>query len=422
MSIFISIAAYRDPELIPTIEDCLRRARYPADLRFGICWQHGEGEPPPPRLDGGRMRVIDVPWRESRGACWARAEVMKLWDGEEHFLQLDSHHRFAEDWDSVLLDQMERSGSAKPVLTTYAAGYDPAAPTPGAASATRMKFDRFTQEGIPLFQSCVFPGWQAGAGPVRARFASAHLLFAPGSFVAEIPYDPDLYFIGEEITLAIRAFTHGYDLFHPGAHVVWHEYGRPLRPKHWDDHLPGSGIETTWHARDVASLEKVRRFLCRPHIGPYGCGRARSFGDYQTYAGVNFRRRFACRAARLGEEPPLPPSPCNPSQAGRTWTVRLALDQEKLLPEALDNPMFWYVGFHDADGVEIARHDASRGEMAGSLARDGRSIILERCFTSPRPPASWTIWPTDRRGRWLDRMGGPIALGEDRSPLITVEC
>ena len=74
MSIFVSIAAYRDPQLVPTISDCIAHARYPHDLHFGICWQHGPDEPPPD-ADGARLRVIDVPWHESRGACWARAEV-----------------------------------------------------------------------------------------------------------------------------------------------------------------------------------------------------------------------------------------------------------------------------------------------------------------------------------------------------------
>lgn len=38
--IFIQIAAYRDPELLKTIEDCLKNADHPENLRFGICWQH----------------------------------------------------------------------------------------------------------------------------------------------------------------------------------------------------------------------------------------------------------------------------------------------------------------------------------------------------------------------------------------------
>src|SRR5262245_39046834 len=107
-SIFVSIAAYRGPQLGPTIRDCLHQARYPDDLRFGVCWQHGEDEPAIAEFADPRLRVIDVPWRESRGACWARAEIMKLWDGEEFFLQLDSHHRFTDGWDARLLELAER--------------------------------------------------------------------------------------------------------------------------------------------------------------------------------------------------------------------------------------------------------------------------------------------------------------------------
>ena len=80
MTIFISVAAYRDPELGPTLRDCITRARYPDELRFGVCWQHDEAEAAPQELADRRMRVIDTPWRESRGACWARAEIMQLWN------------------------------------------------------------------------------------------------------------------------------------------------------------------------------------------------------------------------------------------------------------------------------------------------------------------------------------------------------
>jgi hypothetical protein len=405
MTIFISIAAYRDPELLPTIADCIARARWPEQLRFGICWQHGPEDKPPPALASRRMRVMAVPWAQSQGACWARAQCMSLYAGEDWFLQLDSHHRFAQDWDAILIDQAERSGAARPLLTAYAPAYDPLEPLPGHALPTVMRFDRFTPEGIALCQFGPVAERPDGA-PIRARFLSAHLLFAPGRFVADVPYDPDLYFIGEEITLAIRAFTHGYDLFHPGRHVAWHEYTRRHRTKHWDDHRAERGVPTPWHERDAASLEKVRRFLVAPETGRFGCGVARSFADYEAYAGLSFRRRHASRAARRGDEPAAPVS----AAAAREWTVRLSLGRAELPDAALKHPLFWYVGFHDAQGNEIARDDAGRAEMQALLAAPHDRIRIERRFASTRPPARWTIWPVDRRGRWLDRIDGPIDL------------
>ena len=209
MSIFVSIAAYRDPELIPTLLDCVRRARYKADLRFGVCWQHAGDEPAPPDL-GVKLRLIDVPWRQSRGACWARAEIMKLYDNEDYYLQLDSHHRFVQDWDARLIDQAERSGAARPLLTTYPASYDPNTPLPPDDEPTCMPFRSWTRDGIPLFGWQTMQDWRDRSLPMRARFLAAGMMFTLGRFVSDVPYDPELYFYGEEATLAMRAFTHGY--------------------------------------------------------------------------------------------------------------------------------------------------------------------------------------------------------------------
>lgn len=37
--IFVSIASYRDPELIPTIKDMLEMAACPERLHITVCWQ-----------------------------------------------------------------------------------------------------------------------------------------------------------------------------------------------------------------------------------------------------------------------------------------------------------------------------------------------------------------------------------------------
>jgi hypothetical protein len=89
VTIYVSIAAYRDPQLVPTIEDCLAKARHPEQLRFGICWQHGPEETALPWAGDPRFRIMDVDWKASRGACWARAELMNRYDGEDYLLQLD---------------------------------------------------------------------------------------------------------------------------------------------------------------------------------------------------------------------------------------------------------------------------------------------------------------------------------------------
>ncbi|MDB5710429.1 MAG: hypothetical protein JWL96_2499 [Sphingomonas bacterium] len=400
MTIFVSIAAYRDHDLGATLRDCIAKARWPDALRFGVCWQYAADETPPPDLGRKRMRLISLPWYESRGACWARAELMKLYDGEDWFLQLDSHHRFAQGWDALLLDQAERSGSALPLLTTYGAPFTPGEPlAPGEPTA--IKLYCFRGDGTPSTGVWIRPDFADRAAPVPARYLSAHLLFAPGRFVADVPYDPELYFYGEEITLAIRAFTHGYDLLHPSRHVLWHQDPRRLTPLHWDDHVAGQGVAVTAAERDAASLAKVARFLHHRPIGPFACGTARSFADYEAYSGLDFVRHSASPAAKRGDDP-VKPVPLH------AWRLRIGIDRQALPAAAFDQPRFWYVGVHDDDDVEIARHDADRLELSAALALGSERIVIERQVRSNRPPTRWTVWPVDRRGCWTERLSGTV--------------
>jgi hypothetical protein len=214
---------------------------------------------------------------------------MKQYAGEDWYLQLDSHHRFAPGWDSMLIEQAVICGSAKPLLTTYAAAFAPADEAQAVEQVTTMEFDQFNMDGLPTFKGALLT--EPAAQPVRARFVSAHFLFAPGDFVQEVPYDPELYFVGEEISLAVRAFTHGYDLFHPARHILWHDYTRTGRTKHWDDHTGEHGATTAWHERDKVSVAKVLRLLIDPWVGPDGLGTVRDAGEYENYAGISFRHR-----------------------------------------------------------------------------------------------------------------------------------
>jgi len=410
-TIFISIAAYRDPDLAPTLEDCLAKARWPERLRFGICWQHGPEEEPLPCFMDPAFRVIDVDWRESRGACWARAEVMALREQERWFLQLDAHHRFAQDWDQKLLAQAAATGSVKPILTTYLGPFDPEDEGSFAAEPMRMEFDRFTDDGIVLFRPGAIPGWEQGTGPLRSRFLSAHFLFAPGSFVADVPYDPDLYFLGEEITLAVRAFTHGYDLFHPGEVIAWHEYTRNYRRKHWDDHTAANDVAVEWSDRDGPSRQIASRLLTDPHQGLFGCGAERSVADYEAYAGISFAHRCIQDYTRHHREPPNPPAAADWVTAVRERTVSIVLAVSELGGAASD-ARFWYVGFHDADGEEIFRGDADRDELERVLGRADGVITITREFESAAVPVAWSLMPYSDLDGWLEPVEGNLVPDE----------
>ena len=96
MKIFIQIASYRDPQLVLTIKDMIEKAKNPKNLRFGIARQFH----PDDKFDDlseyskdKRFRVLDIPYNESRGVCWARNLTQQLYQGEEYTMQIDSHMR-----------------------------------------------------------------------------------------------------------------------------------------------------------------------------------------------------------------------------------------------------------------------------------------------------------------------------------------
>jgi GT2 family glycosyltransferase len=287
--IFISIASYRDTQLLPTVLDCLAHARYPERLRVGVCWQHEEGQELPSWFCTSQFSVHAVDWRRSRGPCWARAQAMRMWDGEPWYLQLDSHHRFTPGWDVKLVDGARSTGSLKPLVSTYPAPFWPGEPLTEAV--TRIDFAGFDDDGIVMTHPTIIS--KGGPAPTKARFLAAGFLFTAGEFVTDVPYDPELYFMGEEIALAVRAFTHGYDLFHPGEHVLWHQYGRQLEPKHWDDHVGEAEVERPWHDWDRHSRSRVQALLSGRLTGLYGLGVARPLGAYEQYAGLSFEHRHA---------------------------------------------------------------------------------------------------------------------------------
>ena len=426
--ILVSIASYRDAQLVPTVEDLLSKAHEPSLLRFGICWQHDIDEPPLPFEGDGRFQVVDVDWRDSRGACWARAEIMKLWRGEQWFLQVDSHCRFVPGWDTKLIRMMGQTGSQKPILSTYANAFTPreagsAHPEILRGPPQQMGIEIFTADGIPQLKPIMIPDLDGRTRPRAARFLAAGFLFAPGSFVEEVPYDPELYFFGEEISMTLRAFTTGYDLFHPVENVAWHDYVRTYANRHWDDHAPEPSAAITkgssvWKDLDTVSRQKVLQLLhgnasedadlaSSNLLGRFGLGAVRTREDYERYTGISFALRKLQDYTRYGFEPPNPASPADWPERIYTWLVRVAVNAAELSPGALDDFSFWMVTIHDENRREIRRHDFQRKELTVHGTESQIVLICE--IESGIIPAFWSVWPFSRSGGWGRRLEGALA-------------
>ena len=405
--IFVSIASYRDAQLGPTIRDCVRKARWPERLRFGICWQHGDEAFPETYLHDERFRILDVDWRDSRGACWARAAIMGLWQQEPWFLQVDSHCRFSTGWDVTLVEAALALESPKPILSTYATPFRPGVHEVLEEAPLQIAFQGFTAEGIPHMKPLAIPRGEALTRARRARFVSAGFLFAPGSFVEEVPYDPGLYFLGEEFAMTVRAFTSGYDLFHPCQTVVWHDYVRESAVKHWEDHTQEKRTDAEWTGQDTRSKDRVVKLMSGQRLDDFNLGTARTLEDYEAYAGISLSARRVQDYTLRSEEPPNPPADPSWDKEIFTWLVRVAVPVTALAADARTDAVLWYIGIHDELGNEIYRRDLTQAEVQ-SLPEEQPQIILICELQSGTVPAAWTVWPVTHSRGWLNRVRGTL--------------
>lgn len=443
-TIFVQIASYRDPELIPTLVNMIDNADTPQNLKICVCWQHDEDEPIDLFLDNGfdagefnnddsdhtvitlnyglaTIQLIDVPSIESKGACWARNYIQQFYDGETYTLQLDSHHRFVPKWDTLAIDMLESLKSEdcpKPLLTAYIPSYDPADdPKSRKNEVWQMGFDRFIPEGAVFFIPEVIPNWEKLEAPVPARFYSAHFCFTDGKFVEEVQHDPEYFFHGEEISIAVRAFTHGYDLFHPHKIIAWHEYTRKHRTKIWDDHTAGvkkqGKIDLDWHERNMMCHKRNRILFGMDgedpnqiDFGKYGFGDARTVREYEEYAGISFKYR-GVQQQTLDKK--LPPNNFGyntedewKNSMARSNDIRVLLNKSEL-GEFLDDYDFFYVGAHNAEGKELYRKDLTKQQIY-NYYNHGEWIDYQMIFLTTEIPATYTIWPHSESRGWMNKI------------------
>lgn len=400
--IFIQIASYRDSELIPTIQDCICKADNKKELVFSIAWQNCKDEIKEvrPLLESLKREVtikeISIPWEKSKGACWARHKLQQQYDGEAYTLHLDSHNRFAPGWDTQLKEQLDiliDAGYEKPILTAYVNNYSaeqgnkeyvsPCGSVEHLNEApTELKLRNFSHGGIPNFKSPYIRDFKNFELPVTGYLYSGHFCFTLGQFTTEVPHDPELYFLGEESSIALRAYTHGYDIFHPLKNVVWHAYNREYRgSRHWDDH-------EAWADIDKKSIHRCKVLFGiedeEIDFGIYGLGEERTREDYFRESGFDYQR--GCEL--LNNDKLL-------------YNTLLRVDTESLGSHSIEDIDFICCAIHSKDMTELRRIDINR-ETHGDLWERGWCHV-EFQFQTDKIPTKWVTWPCLKTGDWVYR-------------------
>jgi len=406
-TILVHLPGYRDPELVPTIKDALVNAKYPKRIHFGICRQY-HPEDGFDNLDefrkDKRFHIMDVPYEEAQGLPWARAQINeKLMTDQDYILQLDSHHRFAKDWDVTLIkmhNQREKQGY-KPILAAYLPLYTPFDDPEGRTMEPwQQHFVCFYPHGTIFIRPGLLTGWQDMTEPPFSRFLSGHFCFARSEWAREIKHDPDIYFSGEEINLTVRSYTHGYDLFHPHKLVVWHSTMREERDGilKWDD---DSKRGVNWWNKQEKARAKIRQLFRVEDNGfdltGYDLGTTRTLAEYEVYAGVNFKDKSVQKYTIDNHYPPTP----NDSPWSKSFYHLVTVNRNEL-PE--NDYKSILIAFDDENGIGVHSKTIEGLELQNFLNNKGPIHYEEYFQYFDKKPVRMVAWGYSESRGWSERI------------------
>jgi hypothetical protein len=294
-SIFVQIAAYRDLEVTPTILDAIKQSTGNHTINFGVHTVY---------LDESEINVPDLPnvkhmeskAPENIGLGVGRSLAHQFYDGEDYYLQCDSHSRFVNGWDEIAIHSVlnyQIQGIEKPLLTMYPANYwytDETFTTIETdvvikENITNISFhenpDQFKATRIPLQT-----GMAVKDGNKFVKSVSGGSIFTVDGF---LPFNTEIAFYGEEIWLAARAFTHGYDIVVPDEQYMYHLYYNHNKPAEinrrkilWNDY------PNEFNVLDKISKDLIFKTLTEGTTGEMLMGTQRTIAEYGIFAGLDF--------------------------------------------------------------------------------------------------------------------------------------
>lgn len=285
-TIFVQIASFNDKELSKTVNDCILKSSGANNIKFGIheCYIDEQTF-----FNDENISISYSKAPDDLGVGISRYMANKFYNGEDYYLQIDSHTRFKKDWDILAIENLEKNFSLgnKCILSSYPPQYyyddngeeviDFYA-TPSIVIVKKNNKELFSslrileQEGIPPNQT------------MCSESISAGFIFGRGD-ISSVVQNPAIFYLGEEILRAAAFYTSGYNIVCPDQSLVFHLYGSD------SDRVP------VWNVypeicKDLDSFSRnaVRLILSESRIGPRELGSERTLDEFGRYIGVDFEK------------------------------------------------------------------------------------------------------------------------------------
>ena len=316
-SVFIQLASYHDAELLPTIQDLISKSSGKVFLHFGVHNSYFEDNLYPGNFIQDsivgdhahyKISVVHSKFPDNIGVNASRYVANELYDGEDFYLQIDSHMVFCYHWDLRLIKVVEDSqaqGIAKPILSNYISGYKLDSNNKEEYKkylSRQQSNERFmehflggtswtsgfiTTEGTNEFNSTIELCLNVSLTKEQIKdifddmVLSACFIFTVGSFSKIKPNRSIMYFADESL-IAIRAYTHGFTLVKTSE--VYCKHLSKFWSREWEDsHRRDVKVDIDaldkdkWDKLKHESIKVVRSMLLNNVIGKESLGSERDF-------------------------------------------------------------------------------------------------------------------------------------------------
>ncbi|EQC42803.1 hypothetical protein SDRG_00524 [Saprolegnia diclina VS20] len=310
---FVGLSAFRDGARCGyTVFTGFSRATRPDKLYFGIvdqlleadlscidayCALAAEAWPKWPCKYRDQIRIDSRDAAASRGPTYARHFQQDLVRDEEFCLQLDAHSEFTTQWDTLLVQEWQRTENEMAVLTTYLHNIDSHILSDGTnlGARTAPHICQTTRGGSGNVRNVAADLIYDSERPQLGALWGAGLSFSKCHAEKRVLIDSHTLwmFDGEEFLRASHLWTHGYDLYSPSTRglVVYHNY-TSVPAKYFDLRVDMQAK----HLETARANNRVKYLVGVPFVGEidaeeldiYGWGTVRSFAAYLNYSGLVF--------------------------------------------------------------------------------------------------------------------------------------
>ncbi len=289
-SIFIQITSYHDYELEKTIRNAILKSSGETELIFGvhsIFYEDNSWVEPIKQIPN--VKLVESKAPDNLGMGLGRLIAHNLYSGEDYYFQIDAHSRFDQNWDTFLINEInthKSNGFNKPLITQYPKPFwyegDEEKIRDHEEVVTQFYWkdkQKFKNNRTPMQGTILNP-----EGNIFSISVSGGSIFTEGEFLKP---NKLIFSEGEEIFIAARAYTNGYDMFVPSEMFMYHLYygteGKNKRRLVYPD-WPKQTADL-----NQLSIDEIRLVLTgQGVVGEERLGSIRTLSEYGKFCGLDF--------------------------------------------------------------------------------------------------------------------------------------